>query len=845
VVEAISILQELRKGKYEASLVTTFNVYFPFYEDVLLRYFHSVGCRHNLLLMDARQCGAALQAASTRPRFAGKAYSLLPIKAAKAFHPKLLFLIGKSRGQLFVGSLNATLAGFSHNREITNRFEYAGEKDGQVLAAIQSAWEFIKAWASGLPGPLQSAITEIEEFAGWLKGQPPSELDTWFLGAMPTGVGLWERVKQRLPGGVKRVTVVGPYFDADLQFLQRLSAEFAPAELVVGVDPRTVSITAQADQALPGAKFVETESLREGIGFLHAKAILFECQDGQEALITGSANPSSPAWLNPPNERNAEAVVLRLATGKNSIAKALGIKSLARQPRVSQDAWRKMVKRPAERDTPPGHLPVIAMATDQGVEIDARLLNFTLKPEARIMDANSELMDICTADTPSNVALHFAVRDELVRMNASLLELQSEADRPVFAIVHHEKELAESALTGRQRDLKTALASLEGDTPMLEELMRIVEKVIFDDVTEITPEAVRKPAEGEGVSSGELSAQDSYRIQLKDIKRRQKNKPASLSAGDLGLLLDALIHRLGMGLQAEIHSPAGYARSEEDLRDSEDEDLVQPQNVDGEAMVRACHKKVRHLFRRMIKQLENAAAAKGRALTAVAQLAAVLALTQRLDEFDCRTAAWIPKEQTLVPAEAKVNFFLDATRFLYSARSGVMRSALLALSGEACKEISVIRGLLLVSSAGADLRGRKATKEDDPGLMQSNLDVLSRLLLMASDITQDEDAYEHANKALLRLPTASRQGLTGAAWLDELMRWAAAIEAMKKNPHGAVEKGRRPEAGDMVVPVKASSPQLYLVKEASQRKVRVIDVDGPKQEKLFFETYVSVVKRPE
>lgn len=187
MVEAISMLQDLRKGKYEVSLVTTFNVYFPFYEDVLLRHFVSAGCRHNLLLMDARQCGAALQAASTRPRFAGNSYSLLPIRAAKAFHPKLLFLIGKSRGQLFVGSHNATLAGFSHNREITNRFELSGEKDRQALAAIQSAWEFIKAWANGLPGPLQSALTEIEEFAGWLKGQVPSDLDTGFIGAMPDG----------------------------------------------------------------------------------------------------------------------------------------------------------------------------------------------------------------------------------------------------------------------------------------------------------------------------------------------------------------------------------------------------------------------------------------------------------------------------------------------------------------------------------------------------------------------------------------------------------------------------------------------------------------------------------
>lgn len=839
MVEAVSILHDLRRGKYEASLVTTFNVYFPFYEAVMLRHFLSAGCRHNLLLMDARQCGAALQASSTRPRFAGKAYSLLPIKAAQAFHPKLLFLIGKARGQLFVGSHNATLAGFSHNREITNRFEYVGEKDEQALAAIQAAWEFVKAWASNLPEPLQSSISEIEEFAGWLKGPASSSLNTSFIGTMPKGAPLWDRVRQKLPGDVKRITVVGPYFDSDLQFLKRLAAEFASAELVVGVDPHTVSISEQAGRTFTNAKFVDTESLREGIGYLHAKAILFKCQDGQEALITGSANPSSPAWLNPPASRNAEAVILRITTNKNSVAKVLGIKGLAKQPRVSQDAWRAMIKRPNDRDTSHGHLPVIAIATDDGFEIDTQSFNLTPNEEARIIDAKGDLLSLCTGVATPNDVLYFAVADDQVRINASFLELRSEDRLPVFAIVHHEKELSESALTSRQRELKTALASLEGDTPMLEELMRVVEKVIFDDVTEASLEVVRKATTGEEVTAEEPTAQ-AYRIPLKDIKRRKKNKPASISAGDLGLLLDALIHRLGAGLQVEIHSSAGYARSEEDLRDSEDEELVNTQAIDGDALVRTCHRKVRKMLRRMTKQLENAAESKARTLTVIAQLAAVLALIQRLDELDCRAATWIPKGQQLVPAEAKLDFFLDVTRLLYSAQSGIMKSALVVLNGEACKEVSIIRGLLLVSASGVDLQGKKTKGSDDLDLMQSNLSVLSRLMLMTADIIQDDDAYEHAQTAIPRLAPELRRNYSGLAWLNDLMRWAEAIEAIRKDPRATPILRRRPEVGDMVIHVKSS--ELYVVKEAPYPNVKVIDVDNQEEQKMFREGYVSVVK---
>jgi hypothetical protein len=109
-------------------------------------------------------------------------------------------------------------------------------------------------------------------------------------------------------------------------------------------------------------------------------------------------------------------------------------------------------------------------------------------------------------------------------------------------------------------------------------------------------------------------------------------------------------------------------------------------------------------------------------------------LILRLDELDCRAATWMPEGQQLVLAESRLDFFLDVTRLLYSAQSGIMKSALFALSGKACKEISIIQGLLLVSASGADLQGQKKQRREDPGLMQINLSVLSRLMLMASDI---------------------------------------------------------------------------------------------------------------
>lgn len=841
MAEPLSILSELHKGKYEASVVATFNSYFPFYEDVLLRHFISAGCRYNVLLMDARQCGAALLSESTRPRLGGKAYTLIPVKASKAFHPKLVFLIGKANGLLYVGSHNATLAGFSHNREITNRFEFMGDKDTVSLAAIQSAWNFVKAWTSDLPESLLFALADIESFAKWLSIPISGDKEASFVGIMPTGPSLWKKVSQQLPHDIRRITVVGPFFDSGLAFLKELNAKFPSAELIVGIDPRTVSITKRAVNILPQAKFVDVDCLRDGIGYLHAKAILFETQDRREVLITGSANPSKPAWLDPPGTSNAEAVVLRVSSQKNSIARELGIRNLAKQPQLSAEDWDNVEVNKQQPDLSKETFlsPLIAIAKDGAFEIDTRFLNEALIPDATILNSKSEIIGTCTAEMTSERPLRFCVPDDRSFANASLLKLFSRDGKQVFAIVHHERELSEASFTGRQKELRTALASLESDTPMVEELIRIVEKVIFDDVSEVSLEQIsHREKEGKESAAAE-PVQSSFRVYLKDI-RRQKYKKKSISPGDLGLLLDALIHRLGIGLQAEIHSSPGYKISEEDLRDSEEEYLIQTQEIDGRGLVRTCHRKMKNLFRRMIRQVENAAGSQERSLMAIAQMAAVLSLSQRLCELDWQTVHWIPKGETLVPEDARLKFFFDATRLLYSRKGKIIESALSAMHSNPCLEVSVVRGLLLSLAWDCGLSTR--IEDGDSESVKVSLSGLSRLLLIGPDSLNDKEALERAADCISRLWSRYYNSPFETSWLDELVQWATEIKKACQNLRQAPVMQHRPDTGDLVFPTKSMNPELYVAIETSQNKVRVIDIDGEKEQKIYAEGYVAVVK---
>ena len=155
----------------------------------------------------------------------------------------LVILLLQCAGLLLAGSHNLTLSGFSFNRELTNCFEYAGDKDRALLPVFHSALRFIKAWAATLPRPLYESVNAISRLAPWLQEpEEPQEMleaaaEIYFFGSDPNGRSLWEMARERMPGRVKRIVVVGPFYDQKLTFIKRLGEEFSPKHLVVGLEP--------------------------------------------------------------------------------------------------------------------------------------------------------------------------------------------------------------------------------------------------------------------------------------------------------------------------------------------------------------------------------------------------------------------------------------------------------------------------------------------------------------------------------------------------------------------------------------------------------------------------------
>lgn len=247
-----------KQGKFEASIIATFNAYLPFYEDVVLRRLVASGCHHNVLLLDRGDLSQSLSTPTTWPRLAGRSYTLVPMRAPGAFHPKVAMLVGKKIARVFVGSHNVTLSGFGTNRELTTQIDLPKGSEDPYASMAQAVWVYLEAWLNYQgnripPSILEAAMRVATSFAPWLKEESSQSGDIRFVGSLPDGGSLWDSVRPLLPGKAKEVVAIGPFFDREGAFLGALNRDLRPDSMVVGVEPGTV-------------EFCRQESLPRGLG---------------------------------------------------------------------------------------------------------------------------------------------------------------------------------------------------------------------------------------------------------------------------------------------------------------------------------------------------------------------------------------------------------------------------------------------------------------------------------------------------------------------------------------------------------------------------------------------------
>jgi hypothetical protein len=834
-VAATSLLEHVAETGFRSSVIATYSCYFPFYEDVVLRRLMAAGCTHNVLMVDATRCAEAFASADLRPHRAGRDYTLIPVKVGGAFHPKMFLRFGKSKGSLLVGSHNMTLSGFGLNDEVTNifRVEGAGVRSGG--GPLRQAFEYLAGFVpAGLPDVVES-YEGLKLGIPWLDGPlgagDPARL---LLTSSSTGPDLWSQIAPLVPSDVATAFICGPFFDPALALVRRIQRDMRPRELVIGIDPASVEIDPAEAASLANVRWVNVAGVppipqrREGSShYLHAKLFWFAGKKA-ELLVAGSANPSVAAFFAPATGRNAEAVV---ADSRSGVGDEIGIDALVGAPPITAADWKAVAARRASKPTTgtePSRRILVATPTPNGFRThDALPLGLAVRG---VGDGGADLGEAVVQE-PTALEAPDAVRD-----GARYLEGEA-AGEHVLVLVHRTEDIAKNIGGDTRKALRQALGALEEDPSQLEALLKLTEKVIFDsdDVVRTTP---LRPTSGSAEAKG--TAPSPASLALDAAGRKSARRKRSLASGDIVVLLDALMRRLGEGLPANA-APRPRNDQDEIGADEEDGGELAREAPDFEVLAKACRGKVRRLIKRMEGQF-GLATASDRARRGIVQLAAVLGVVRTLRLVGQRPE-WRRAQLALVDPDDEWRLFEAAVLAVAWGDDALAPRAIAEAGGEWFDELSMVTGLLAWLAWDVEIDAEEASKRAGlQGVEDESWYSVQLLAALGPWLAGDESAATALEESVARTP---RHRVDADRWLriHSALAYAYAQVASTPDQHG--QTGRHPRPGDLVVLSERESPRVRVVLDvrpgSDERKVVFFDPGATNEERAFLASRVRTL----
>lgn len=835
-----SLLDHIAESGFRSSVFTTYSCYFPFYEEVVLRRLMAAGCTHNVLMVDASRCAEAFAVEELRPRRAGRDYTLIPVKVGGFFHPKMFLRFGKSKGSLLVGSHNVTLSGFGLNDEVTNVFRLEGAALRTGCVPFLQAFSYLAQFVPRQLPDVAEAFEDVKIGVPWLDGPVGTgPQNRQLLTVSSAGADLWSQVAPLIPKDVETAFIGAPFFDPNLAMVRRLLREVRPKRLVIGIDPASVEIDPAEAAQIEGVEWVNITGVpqipgrREGASrYLHAKVFWFANQH-DELLVTGSANPSVAAFFAVPNARNAEAVV---ADRTKRVANRLGMDALLAAPVVTSTEWNAVSRR---RKTVPLSIR----------EEPRRILVATPTPKGFVaqepLDVGLVLRGAGDLDAPLGeaVAREGGVIEavDAVRDEARYLEARS-GKQHTLVLIHRTEDIAKNQGGDTRKALRQAIGALDDDPTHLEALLKLAEKVIFDtdDVVRTAPLCPGSAAGAAGEDQEASAAPASLALDAAGRKSSARRK-RSLASGDIAVLLDALVRRLGDGLAA---SASSRPRSEEEEigADEEEGGELAREEPDFELLAMACRGKVRRLIRRMEGQFELANE-PNRARRGIVQLAAVLSVIRALRVVEQRPE-WKRMQQELVDRNDEWTLLQSAALAVGWGPDALATRAVAEAEGEAFGELSMVVGLLvwLAWDVGTDIRvaslrsGREG-REDEQWYAVQLTAALSPWL------AEDEAARTILSESVMRTP---RFRVDGEQWVAAHRTALDKFASVLRMPDAHRQTGRRVNPGDLVILGTREIPRVRVVLDvrpgSSGMKVVLLAPEAQDGERAFLASRVVTIE---
>lgn len=749
----VSLFKELKSGGYDSSLITTFNVYFPFYEEVLLRRMRSCGVQQNAVLIDSGMCQEAMEDAY--PLMAGRHYTLAPMACPKAFHPKIVLLLGKRKGLLAVGSHNLTFSGYGFNAELTNVIRYRADSDDETVSLFWAAWQAVQTWiddyGSKLPNATKKALNAIVDGIDWLKPTEMSEEQNihLFYSSRSTE-SLWDQVEPWIPEKPQQCQILGAFFDSRLDFVRQVQEDVSPAKMFVGIQPSTVQ-GPNALLSLKGVSTVNSEAMlsdTDNHKYIHAKAIYIQDRVNP-VLVVGSANPSSSAWLRKGDACNAEVVLVRMDKGVKSAATDLGFHLLTKAPEVDSITAKR------------------AFANESSANPDSVLVTSYLLGSQLVVDWNCvhKQTVICLENSSGEILEEILLKrgrsqhgiqiDASLRSELATASIWEANDRVARVLLFYADEIESITAKGTRKKFRDALGSLNTDSPELKILFNCLDKIIFDSKDKLLKTVSQrsshniKEKENEGAS---------LVVEWSGVSANIKGKSKRLRASDdLTSLLDAFVYGLGSEVveTSAFSAEDKFGRNEEELVGSDDEDddnegyleetLPAGNEMSDDEKIALCHRRIKTITNKICNSLDLLGKKKLTHLELLPTLLAVVSLLKELNQRS-RQFDWIHKEFQILPSETIVKLFAKICEYWWGSNYGLLhqKDGDISIIDEV-DELVRLRGLLVWLAWYVDIVyeprvpfGEERDKRDSRLWMNSVYILLAQMT--ASDEMIEEEA---------------------------------------------------------------------------------------------------------
>ncbi|WP_407264880.1 hypothetical protein R5N98_12515 [Tenacibaculum maritimum] len=337
-IERSNILELIGTGKnkYHSCVITSYSIDLAFFEQLILPRLRAAGITNINLFVDAGMLEKYLSShlGDSTKKFNAN-YSITPIHISGAFHPKMLFLAGKDKGYLSLGSGNITSSGLLYNDEIWSSFHTSKERIN-ALPIFNSAWQYIQSLSAHCLGINQTKINWISQHSQWIqslgdiKGSAAIIKDTAYqLSYTQDNISLYKEVISTLSRKPNSIKVVAPYYNKSGAFLKELISDLEPINIHCIVDTSNgilpVDFKSNLCQFSNWSDVIKSENSKS-IQRLHAKMIQIEYDD-ETILILGSANATLEAYgISNRNFKNEEAVIVLKTEKTTDFLSELGIK---------------------------------------------------------------------------------------------------------------------------------------------------------------------------------------------------------------------------------------------------------------------------------------------------------------------------------------------------------------------------------------------------------------------------------------------------------------------------------------------------------------------------------------